>query len=542
MVKGKKKLLQEIVYVLFLLVAMIIVFQWYTAQNSRRMEERNKNYAVDSARQMAVQIDEELQNALNLINVYSHFQEHILTEPVITPYMLQEIESNSLFDAVLFTDRNGIDYTSDGRTADAAARVFYNDGIKGNSNITIVFDSIFFDETMACFYAPVRFDGEIIGVLRGAYLAEEYLQDMLKTTYFGEPAEVFLCMPDGTVIACSDANSYHGDLIAALLENGVIDTKTADGVRKVFTDGGEGAFICDDSSKIDNICVRHLPQSGFVLVQAFPEKVTQSMVRAENFVGVRLEVMMIGLFVIYIIYMIVRANHEKRQLEREKREMGYIIDGVTTLFTRFAMVDFENGTYRYLAGTKPEDSGIQESGEYEELIKYLSSSIINEDDRAEFAGQIGKNALTTALKKHNDVRFECYVMRNGNPEWEHVNIICLERKDGEAVKVLFTRQNITEIKEKELKIQAEMSLANRKERQYRIAITSNSISTYEFNLTKDLLEEDVVYIIDGKKVSLLKKAGMEAPCKASEWMEKCKPFILEESLETYSAVVNIEYL
>ena len=61
MVKGKKKLLQEIVYVLFLLVAMIIVFHWYTAQNSRRMEERNKNYASDSTRQMAVQIDEELQ-------------------------------------------------------------------------------------------------------------------------------------------------------------------------------------------------------------------------------------------------------------------------------------------------------------------------------------------------------------------------------------------------------------------------------------------------------------------------------------------------
>ena len=542
MVKGKKKLLQEIVCVLFLLVAMIIVFHWYTAQNSRRMEERNKNYASDSARQMAVQIDEELQNALNLVNVYSHFLEHNLTEPVITAERLQEIESNSLFDAVLFTDRNGIDHASDGRAGDATARVFYNDGIKGNSNINIVFDSIFFDETMAGFYAPVRFDGEIIGVLRGAYLAEEYLQDMLKTTYFGEPAEVFLCMPDGTVIAGSDENTYQGDLVEGLLENGVIDAKTADGVRKVFADGGEGAFICDDSSKIDNICVRYLPQSGFVLVQTFPEKVTRSMIRAENFVGVRLEAMMIGLFVIYIISLIVRANHEKRQLKQEKREMGYIIDGVTTLFTRFAMIDFENGTYKYLADTKPEDPGIQESGEYEELIKYLSSSIINEDDRAEFAGQISRDALIEALKNHNDVRFECYVTRAGQPEWEHVNIICLERIDGRASKILFTRQNITEVKEKELKIQAEMSLANRKERQYRIAITSNSVSTYEFNLTKDLIEEDVIYTIDGKKMSLLEKVGMKAPCKVSEWLEKSKPFILAESLETYSAVVNIEYL
>ena len=33
--------------------------------------------------------------------------------------------------------------------------------------------------------------------------------------------------------------------------------------------------------------------------------------------------------------------------------MGYIINGVTTLFSRFAMVDFAAGTYQYLAGTTP---------------------------------------------------------------------------------------------------------------------------------------------------------------------------------------------
>lgn len=38
---------------------------------------------------------------------------------------------------------------------------------------------IFFDETMVCFYAPVYYKGEIIGVLRGTYMAERYLQDML---------------------------------------------------------------------------------------------------------------------------------------------------------------------------------------------------------------------------------------------------------------------------------------------------------------------------------------------------------------------------
>ncbi|MCM1427013.1 MAG: hybrid sensor histidine kinase/response regulator, partial [Eubacterium sp.] len=541
--KSTKKSLQEIIYVLILLIAMIIVFQWYTTQNSNRMEERNKNYAADSARQKAMQIDEELQNALNLVSTHAYFLEYSLDEPMVTAQTLAEIEANSVFDAVMFTDKDGMDYISDGRSANMPYRRFYTDGIQGNSGIDIIYDPHFFDRTMVCFYVPVYLHGEIIGVLRGAHYAEEYLPQMLDATYFGEAADVFLCTPDGRVTANSYMNAYNnGNLLDILLENGIVDAKTGGDIQRIFEEGGEGAFICAGESKVDNICVRYLPQSGLVLVQTFPEKVTQRMITAENLVGIHLEIMVIGLFIIYIISLIVRAGHDKQHLEKENREMGYIIDGVTTLFTRFAMIDFENGTYQYLAETKPEDLGIHESGKYEELIKYLSLSIIKENDRAEFAEQISMEALTAALEKQNDVRFECYVMRGGKPEWEHINVICVERKDGRATKVLFARQHITEVKEKEIRMQANMSLANRKERQYRIAITANAINTYEINLTKDLIEEDIVRIIDGEKVSSLARVGMQVPCKASEWLERSKAYVLEESMEAYSSTVNVDSL
>ncbi|MCM1252594.1 MAG: response regulator [Clostridium sp.] len=541
--KGKKKSLQEIIYVLILLAAMLIAFQWYTTQNSNRMEERNKNYAADSARQKATRIDEELQNALNIVSTHAYFLEHNLEEPIVTAQTLAELEENSVFDAVMFTDKDGMDYISDGRSANMPYRYFYTDGIQGHSGIDIIYDPHFFDRTMVCFYVPVYLDGEIIGVLRGAHYAEEYLPDMLDATYFGETADVFLCTPDGRVTANSYMDAYNnGNLLDILLENGTVDAKTGDEIKKIFEEGGEGAFICTDESKVDNICVRYLPKSGLVLVQTFPEKVTQGMITEENLVGIRLEFIVIGLFIIYIISLIFRAGRDKKQLEQENREMGYITDGVTTLFTRFAMIDLLSGTYQYLADTKPEDLGIQESGEYEELVKYLSSSIIKEDERAEFVEQISQEALITALEENNDVRFECYVMRRGKPEWEHVNIICVEREDGKASKVLFTRQHITEVKEKEIQIQAKMSVANRKERQYKIAITANAISTYEFNLTKDLIEEDIVRMIDGEKVSSLARVGMQAPCKASEWFEKSKAYVLEESLDIYSSSVNIDSL
>ena len=127
-------------------------------------------------------------------------------------------------------------------------------------------------------------------------------------------------------------------------------------------------------------------------------------------------------------------------------------------------------------------------------------------------------------------------------EWEHVNVICLERNGGRASKTLFIRQNITEVKEKELQIQKEISLATRRERQYQIALISNSFCTFEFNLTKDLIERDIMCTVNGMTISLLEKSDLSAPCKASECFEKWKRDILPESIEEYSETVNLAHL
>lgn len=537
----KKQSLQEFIYAAFLLVAIILLFFWFTTQNSRRTEKQNRDYAEDSSRMKAEQVDAELNNALSRIDTYSYFVGESLTEPKITAQMLKKMEENSQFDAIMFTDLNGVDYASDGRTADVSKRNFYIDGISGNSNIEIIFDPHFFDETMACFYAPVYYDGQVIGVLRGAFLAEEYLKNMLNTTYFGENAQIFLCAPDGRVIASSNDTDCGGNLIDALMESEIINQAVADKAHQIFNNGGVGTFACGSDCETDNLCVRYLPDNDYVLVQAFPKDVTQHMITEENLVGIQLEVMLIILFVIYIIVILIRAKHKRKQLEMENREMGYIISGVNTLFSRFSMFDFEEGTYQYLAGTKPENEEIEDKGSYIDIVNNLAS-YVEESHRQEFVDFMDKDAIITAMSKHNDLRYECPVIKNGRSEWEHMNVICLERKDNNVSKVLFIRQNITDIKEKELRIQKERSLASRKERQYQIALMSNSFCNFEFNVTKDIIEQDVKMLIDGQSVSLFEMVGLAAPCKASECFEKCKQFVLEESIEHYSATVNIEYL
>ena len=45
----KKKSLQEIIYAVFLFIAIILLFFWFTAQNSSRTEKQNRDYAESAA-------------------------------------------------------------------------------------------------------------------------------------------------------------------------------------------------------------------------------------------------------------------------------------------------------------------------------------------------------------------------------------------------------------------------------------------------------------------------------------------------------------
>ena len=542
--KRSKKSLWNMISVLILLVVVIGMFYWYSEENNKRIEVQNRTYAGDSALQTSNRVNDEFRNALSRISTYAYFTGESLSEPVVTSRMLAGMTKNSLFDAFRFAYADGTYLTADGTLINVSDREYYINGMKGETGVFVTQSSRITGEPSVSFYSPVYYKGEIIGVLIGMYSANEYLQHILSTVYFGEYADVYLCMQDGTVLANSNGEKYEGKMPDDFLKIGAFDEAMLAEARDIFEHGGSQTFICKENDRTDNVCVIHTEESDFVLVQSFPKSITQNMIRNANRTGIILEAMLIGLFAVYIVALIVRERREKKTLSQANREMGYVISGISTLFSRYVMIDLEKNTYQYLVETSPEREEFARSGAYEDFIGYLSSFLTSEAEKEEFARQLDSAAVISQLGETGmDVRYEYQVTRNGRTEWEHMNVICLERKENRASKILFIRQNITELKEKELRIQAEISLANRKERQYRIAITSNSICTYEFNLTEDRVEQDIIRTMpDGRNLSLLEAVGLEAPCRASDWFEQCKNYIAEESQDDYGNALDVEYL
>lgn len=543
---NRKKVFHTIIYFIPLLVLVVILFNIYTAQNKARIIEQNKNYAEDSTRQMAQQISDQFESGLRIITTYGYFFDTYLGGDTVSADTLKGIEASSVYDTVRFTDAEGITHLSDGRTVNSSDREYYKLGMQGKSGITAVFDGRLEEEgKRIMFYAPVQLDGEIIGIIRGSYAAEQYLNKILNTTYFGEFCPTWLCMPSGEVIAGSDDQDYgEGSLPDVLESRGFIDSPTADGVREIFENGGQGAFICEGGSATDIICVTYLPNYDFVLVQTFPPNVTRSMINSANEAGISLEVALIMLFAVYFILVVANSVKQRRALEVENRQISYVLKGLNTLFSsKYLTVDLETGIYSYTAGMKLSDNQAMTEGAYADIVEDHSREIIGEEAQENFRKTLKAESIVENLADQDTFTYECHVMRDGQEAWEQMTVVCIERKEGQAVKMLYLRQDISEMKLREQRRKEEMAMMNRKEMQYRIAITSNAFSSFEFNLTKDLIEQDIVReSLDGGQISLLERAGLQAPCKASECFERWKQFILPESLEDYSSIVNVEYL
>ncbi|MCM1220185.1 MAG: ATP-binding protein, partial [Lachnospiraceae bacterium] len=539
-----KKTWYNIICIIMLITAIFLLFNWYSSSNRIRIEEHNLNYAMDSSHQKSRSLGNEFTNAQRRVRNYAYFLSvgDIATE--IDADMLKAIESNVDFDAVRFVTSDGKNMTSDGTVSDSTGRDYYEAGMRGESGCTMVLNSRVTGKTTMVFYAPVMYNGEVAGVLLGLYLAEDYLQEMLETTYFGEEADVYLCTRHGDIIESSDGDKTEGMLSDILQSRGVIDSRTAEKVWAVFNgESDEQGFICTQDSLTDNLCAVAVPGTDFILVQAFPQSVTRAMVSRANHNGMILEAILIGLFIAYIIVLIIHSHREQQILKKKNEQSNYVLQGLNTLFSsRYLTVDLESGSYSYMAGVKPLGKNLAMEGIYDDIIKVQSADIIEESGQADFRQQFTIPSVIECLSDTDIFTYECHVNRSGKELWELLICVCLERNDGRASKALLIRQDNTQLKLRELRQEKEKAVMNRKERQYRIAIASSAFSTFEFNLTKDLIEQDITRMIDGQKVSLLEKTGLTAPCSASECLEKWKAFILDEYIEEYENAFNFDNL
>ncbi len=444
--QNNRRVVRKIIFSCILLLFIIIIFLIFTKENNERIVRQNASYVQDAAVQAAKQIDEVTIRAQNNINTMAHLCGKSLKSPEMDIRQLKSILSYSSFDYVEFVDKDGVNITADGEPLNIVDRECYIEGMKGNSGVVVVVHSRISDETVITFYSPVRYKGEIIGVLQGLYRAAG-IKEILSSEFFGVQSKSYLCTSDGMVISsCGDENAPE-NILQNLPETMKVSEEVHNEIKRNFKERTAYGYQYESSQGPGIAYLTGISQTDWMLIQTFPSAVTDSMIDNANAAGVQLEIQLVVAFGIYMFSLLFLNWKQKKKLVFEKQEMCQIVNGVTQLFSRFVVVDLKADTYKYL---KNMEKGLAAEGRYTDLVDYFAQRYVKEEDGLPMSQIITKEYIQEHIAGDLPYLQYEYRIHRESQSWENISILSLKEEDGVPCTVLLAIQDVTALKENEL--------------------------------------------------------------------------------------------
>lgn len=484
---GKRAVWKRIIPASILLICIIASFAAYLNVNRRLTVSRNAKYVEDAANQTASRVEDLLVAGENSISAIAHLYGQSMDPDRIDIEILQKMVDDTPFDYIGIVGADGIYTDNHGKQAQVSDRFYFQDGMAGHSGMDIIFNGRLAHENLMIFYAPLWFNGEVVGVLTGRY-GEKQMRQIIATTYFEESAMTYLCLPDGTVFSSSNENDPQENIITALREADGADQKTLKTLEDALENGDSRSLTYTSKQGSNAAYVTKLPGKDWMLLQVFPIKVTNAMLDESNTIAMYLELWLVLLFVVYILILLMENRRQKAKLVMEKQEMRDIVDSTSQLFSRFVLVDLKNDSYEYLKSNNREHAEgdhvgfgeeLPQKGIYSQLRNYWDARVVQEDEPV-------RNQLTIRSIQQNlteDTPFLQYEYRvmEDSIRWTQISVLCLKRERGVPVSVLMAVQDVTELKEAELKNRLAMEEA------YRSAKAANAAKTmFLSNMSHDM--------------------------------------------------------
>ncbi len=444
-----KAIWQKAVMAVLVIIFAVLTFMTFIHSNNSRIISQNMDYIGDAAKQKAQRMEYILRDAQKNLNVLSLLYGQMYTEDTVDRDILNMMTDGSSFDYMEFADPDGMTVNEAGEATDVSDREFFIRGMQGETGVAAVFDSRLVKGNPLMFYTPFIVDGEISGVLMGLY-KEEQLEELLYSSYFGEQSNTYLCTQEGQIIVgSSNKETPLINIITFLQENGNMTPEHMAEMGEALAKGESYGIRYEGSEGPGIAYFTKVKNTDLMVFQVFPSVATRRMLNAAYSAGTKLTMKLIGAVLLYIVLIFVIDYRQKKHLIHENTEMSYVIEGVTKLFDKFILVDLEKNTYRYLVGTYQGPALIPSEGQYPEFAAYVTSMMIDQEERKRIVGELQPENLRKSLEKEESLSFEYYIRRD-TEKWERLNVICLQRKEGIATQALLTRQDVTEFMSNEL--------------------------------------------------------------------------------------------
>ena len=441
---NKKKISRNILISIIIIVIILASLLLFMRTNTKRILSQNESYIADATTLSVDHVNSRFVSKIDNIRMIAALYGASLDSPTVDTDTLMSLCPQNYFDYIKFIPAGGQYTTSAGEVVDLTGRESYINGMQGISGVCTADDYWETHSTMLSFYTPMYYNDRIIGVLCGLYDATG-MQNIISHEFFGVQAIVYLCTGDGTVITATGDDSPPDNILEAARDSDSFFGQTQDSFFEAFANHESHAFSYENGSETENAYIAALEFNDWILVQSFPAQITASMLHRANNAGVVLCGSIILAFLIYIVFLLVIKRQNEINLTNENEKISNIVESVTAVFSRFAVVDLKNDQYYYVAKT----DGMPPEGRYTDLIQYVSQFYIPEDGYDTMSEVVmPEHIQNTMTEDLTYLQYEYHIDR-GVDKWENLSLICLNRENGKPVSILYAVQDITERKHKE---------------------------------------------------------------------------------------------
>ena len=444
--QARNRLLAICGAVIIVVLALVV----FVNVNSQRIIEQNTQYLETSSGQTARRVNDVFESSLQSVQTAAAVYENTLRGAAVDPEEAVSTLDLSQFDHTFFIDRDGVAYNSDGRTASAIDREYYEEGILGKSGMCFIDNAIFDGQNVVAFYAPVRSNGQVVGVMTSVF-REDSLTALMTTEFYDQPTPTYLCKPDGTIVASAasvmpEAKNIDEAFIARGLDDQKLDMLDSD-----LELGNTTSFTYDTDEGTGNTFITKLPDYDWMLVRSFPASITNDMVWSANIAGFILVGGVILAAAIVLIVLLLQSRRENKELLLERQEATRIIDASTNLFSSLLSVDLVHGTYEFLKNDNTNNT-LPTSGKTSELRAYFERVLGSRNAAGDEVVFLSVDQVREALLPGTPfVQEEWHTNSDDDPRWYQASILCLSRDaSGAPTSVLLAIQDVTDAKAKEL--------------------------------------------------------------------------------------------